>query len=263
MVKFAICVVLSVVISQCFCASPRLYNPRQPRLDGRIVGGYEIEITDAPYTVSLQAVSHACGGSIIGKKWVLTAAHCTDGQNPNYLTVRVGSTTHAANGTIINISRIVQHANFSFYNIDYDFSLLELETDLTFDSTTKPIKLPRQGKEYPDNTPCLVAGWGNTQNALEPRDRLRAAIVPTVNQQTCYDAYNAFGGVTDRMICAGLYPDGGRDACQGDSGGPLVAKGKLIGVVSWGSGCALPNYPGVYSRVASVRHFYIQLDSVT
>lgn len=76
--------------------------------------------------------------------------------------------------------------------------------------------------------------------------------MPIVNQTVCSDAYASFGGITDRMICAGLTA-GGKDACQGDSGGPLVADGKLVGVVSWGYGCARPNYPGVYSRVAAVR----------
>ena len=76
--------------------------------------------------------------------------------------------------------------------------------------------------------------------------------MPTVNQKECNKAYSDFGGVTDRMLCAG-YQQGGKDACQGDSGGPLVADGKLVGVVSWGYGCAQAGYPGVYSRVAVVR----------
>lgn len=71
--------------------------------------------------------------------------------------------------------------------------------------------------------------WFFLKNALESNAYLRAAIVPTVNQQKCNDAYYDFGGITERMICAGLLPDGGKDACQGDSGGPLTANGTLIG----------------------------------
>lgn len=87
---------------------------------------------------------------------------------------------------------------------------------------------------------------------MESRANLRAAVVPKANQQLCNTSYSRYGGVTDRMICAGLQ-QGGKDACQGDSGGPLVNKDTLVGVVSWGYGCAVPNYPGVYSRVSSVR----------
>lgn len=76
--------------------------------------------------------------------------------------------------------------------------------------------------------------------------------MPIVNQESCSRAYASFNGITDRMICAG-YTEGGKDACQGDSGGPLVANGTLVGIVSWGYGCANANYPGVYSRVAAAR----------
>lgn len=70
-----------------------------------------------------------------------------------------------------------------------------------------------------------------------------------MNHKTCSDAYEQFGGVTDRMICAG---DPGKDSCQGDSGGPLVSGGKQVGIVSWGLGCARSGYPGVYTRVANI-----------
>ncbi len=114
------------------------------------------------------------------------------------------------------MARIVQHPEFSFYTIDYDFSLLELESNLKFDNTIEPIQLPEQDQEYPDDTPSIVTGWGNTQAVDESRDRLRAAVVPIVNQEVCSRAYSDFGGVTDRMICAGFLEEGGKDACQGN-----------------------------------------------
>ncbi|XP_055546698.1 trypsin-1-like [Wyeomyia smithii] len=219
----------------------------------RIVGGSQIDIAQAPHQVSLQSRGgHICGGSIIASSWVLTAAHCTDGASVSNLKVRVGSSQHASGGTLIAVSRIVQHTKYNSRTIDYDFSLLQLKKAIKLGNTSKVIKLPEQNESTADGTSCEVTGWGNTQNVNESRQNLRSARVPVVNQQDCNRSYSLYGGVTDRMICAGLQ-EGGKDACQGDSGGPLVANGKLVGVVSWGLGCAQPNYPGVYSRVAAVR----------
>lgn len=104
---------------------------------------------------------------------------------------------------------------------------------------------------------------GYTQNSNESRERLRAAIVPIANQDYCNQQYG--GMITPRMICAG-FKEGGKDSCQGDSGGPLVDKNRenaqLIGVVSWGNECALPNYPGVYSRVTSVRDWIREVSGI-
>lgn len=88
---------------------------------------------------------------------------------------------------------------------------------------------------------------------------MRAARVPIVNQDVCKKQYSNFSyDITDRMICAGL-KKGGKDACQGDSGGPLVefetGVPRLIGVVSWGKGCALPKSSGVYARVTAIREW--------
>lgn len=97
---------------------------------------------------------------------------------------------------------------------------------------------------------------GNTQKRDEPNDRLRAAIVPIANQDYCNKQYR--GKITPRMICAG-YKEGGKDSCQGDSGGPLIDEvdgtPQLVGVVSFGSGCAKPKYPGVYARVTAAREW--------
>ena len=76
--------------------------------------------------------------------------------------------------------------------------------------------------------------------------------VPYVDEQTCEDDYTGYE-ITELMICAG---EKGKDSCQGDSGGPLVAYDAenspvLVGVVSWGIGCAYEGYPGVYARVSA------------
>lgn len=78
-----------------------------------------------------------------------------------------------------------------------------------------PIKLPEQDEKIEDGDMCLVSGWGNTQDTSESRNFLRAAKVPVVNQEECSKAYSAYGGITPRMICAGL-EKGGKDACQGN-----------------------------------------------
>lgn len=137
--------------------------------------------------------------------------------------------------------------------MDYDYSLLKLSKEIEFDETKQAVKLPDAKDDFLDGDTCFVTGWGNTQNSSESREWLRQAEVPIFNQEECSDKYKKFGGITDRMICAG-YIEGGKDACQGDSGGPLVNEsGVLVGVVSWGYGCAKPDYPGVYSRVTYVR----------
>ncbi|XP_058058016.1 trypsin-1-like [Anopheles bellator] len=224
-------------------------------VEGRsaIVGGFAIDISDAPYQVSLQnRGSHNCGGSFLSSKWVLTAAHCTEGASASSLAVRYASSEHAKGGVLAQVARVVMHPKYDGGTIDHDFSLLELKEEVRFDDRAQPVDLPEQDEPVEDGTLCKVSGWGNTQNWNESTERLRAATVPTVNQKECEEAYADFGGITDTMLCAG-YKKGGKDACQGDSGGPLFSDGKLVGVVSWGYGCAQAGYPGVYSRVASVR----------
>ena len=84
---------------------------------------------------------------------------------------------------------------------------------------------------------------------------LRQVDVKIISQNNCRHAYGAV--ITNRMLCAGQWNVGLKDACQGDSGGPLVHKSNInnqnkwrqYGVVSWGKDCALPNYPGVYTNV--------------
>lgn len=151
----------------------------------RIVGGYETNIEEHPWQVSLQyGSSHRCGGSIIGNKWILTAAHCTvfvlfkqfkivfyglkiiiflivySGITSNAFSVRVGSTKHASGGLIVKLKNYVNHPKYSRARLDYDFSLLELENELDFSDKIKAITLPVEDLKVSDGTICEISGWG-------------------------------------------------------------------------------------------------------
>ncbi|KAK5891915.1 hypothetical protein CesoFtcFv8_012344 [Champsocephalus esox] len=102
---------------------------------------------------------------------------------------------------------------------------------------------------------CSVSGWGNTNLGGEVYmpTLLQCLNVPIVDQQVCENAYP--GMISSRMVCAG-YMEGGKDACNGDSGSPLVCEGEVHGLVSWGQGCAEPNYPGVYVKLCEFHSWF-------
>lgn len=186
-----------------------------PPTTGKIVGGLPIAIEAAPHQISLQVRNfHICGGSAISVNFVFTACHCTYGNSAEDLTVRAGSDKYRSGGVVVQVAKIIQHDKFDYFTIDFDFSLLELATPLELSDRIQTIALPEQDEKVEDDTLCFVSGWGNTQNAQESKEKLRAAYVPSVNQEECDKAYQSHGGVTARMICAG-FKKGQVDACQG------------------------------------------------
>ncbi|XP_055596177.1 trypsin-1-like [Uranotaenia lowii] len=219
----------------------------------RIVGGFLVTLDSVPWQVSFLFQNTLCGGSIIGARWILTAGHCFPSSENPQLTVRVGSENYKEGGLEVPVKRSIRHENFNrLLAIDWDFCLLELDRNLTFTDTIRPIELPKQWEPVENDIMCTISGWGRTKNKYDDRTKLRAALVPIMDQRECDQLYAYKGGLTSRMICAG-FREGGVDACKGDSGGPLACENKLVGVVSWGYGCAKAGYPGVYGRVAAVR----------
>ncbi|XP_022921276.2 trypsin-7-like [Onthophagus taurus] len=227
-------------------------NVIQQDIDGRIVGGIPANIEDFPYQISLQyRGQHACGGSIISSKFVVTAAHCTDGAKAESLSVRVGSTSYRDGGKIIQIQKIIQHPSYDNSVIDYDVSILELKDELEFNENVQAIKLAEN--DVGPNHFAVVSGWGTLKENGKLPSELQQVFVPILSNEECRDFYGE-KRITDRMLCAG-YTEGGHDSCQGDSGGPLVYKDTLIGIVSWGIGCARPNYPGVYTSIPKIHQY--------
>jgi trypsin len=123
----------------------------------------------------------------------------------------------------------------------------------TFGTGVQPISLTKQAPAAGGS--AVVSGWGTLSSGSSSLPtQLQAVAVNIVSASECNSAYSSYGGITDNMIC-GAVTGGGKDACQGDSGGPLVSGGNLVGIVSWGVGCAEARYPGVYSNVAALRGF--------
>lgn len=221
-----------------------------------IVGGEPARQGEIPWMVSLQSRSgHFCGGSLIAKNWVLTAAHCVDGQSASSIPeVLVGlySQKQKGNAESFKVAKIIIHPQWNRRALDYDYALIQLSGE----SKVQPVLLNQADFRVNDAVPTMVvtAGWGLTsQSSWLTTDILNKVNVPMVSHQACNQSYG--GRITNQMVCAG-YPEGGKDACQGDSGGPLYyphASGKhvLVGVVSWGEGCARPNKYGVYSKVSA------------
>ncbi|XP_015431215.1 PREDICTED: trypsin-2-like [Dufourea novaeangliae] len=226
---------------------------RPPIPDSQIVGGSAVDIRQHPYQLSLQTTGHICGASIISSKWAVTAAHCV-GSAPSRYSLRAGS-SNKDTGTRYGVKNIIRHPQYNSQTIDYDIALLEIDGEIKFSPTVQPVKLT--SAEPSTNKLVDITGWGALREGGSTSSQLMKVSVPIVARNKCQEHYSRYGTITTRMICAG-YVQGGKDSCQGDSGGPLTSAGVLYGIVSWGLGCAQPNYPGVYTNVASLRSWISQ-----
>ncbi|XP_017754945.1 PREDICTED: trypsin-7-like [Eufriesea mexicana] len=222
--------------------------------ESRIVGGQPASIDDHPYQVSLRFNNrHVCGGAVISEEWIVTAAHCVQSPFVRFFSIKVGTSDLSDdNATVATAAEIIRHERYDRSIADYDIALIRLEKPLVYSSRVRPILLAPVADHYAAGSKAMVTGWGVLRRDGPLSTRLRKVQVPLVSSSQCSRLYLT-RPITRRMICAGYVDDGGKDACQGDSGGPLVQHDRLIGIVSWGFGCARPSYPGVYTRVTVLR----------
>ncbi|XP_042861268.1 chymotrypsinogen B-like [Penaeus japonicus] len=224
----------------------------------RIVGGQEAEVGEYPWMARLEIrsgdLTSYCGGSIVTATHVITAGHCVDEVNTDVI-VTAGKhdiqLDQENNTQVFKAKQILRHPQFSATTSENDIALITLLEPLEWTPYVGPICLPPDA-DFEDRM-AIVTGWGSLAFEGPKPSKLNEVAVVVTDQESCKEAYSqSVFLITNNTICAA---DSGKDACQGDSGGPLVIKENgiwvLIGIVSFGRGCAMEGFPGVYTRVSS------------
>ncbi|KAM8714785.1 hypothetical protein ACLKA7_001189 [Drosophila subpalustris] len=222
---------------------------------GRIVNGEPTTIEAHPYQVSIQTTkgSHFCGGSLINEDTVVTAAHCMQSYKAAEMQVRLGSTERNNGGEVVSVKDFKFHEGYNSQLMINDVAVIKLSSPVRESAKIRAISLA--DKTPASGTPAVVSGWGTTCFLFcsSPNSLLEVEVELLQQKDCASDTYNYGGKILDTMVCAHGADGAKKDACQGDSGGPLVSQGQLVGVVSWGNGCAMSGYPGVYADVPSLK----------
>ncbi|XP_058448679.1 transmembrane protease serine 9-like [Malaya genurostris] len=224
----------------------------------RIVGGTVAAIWDYPYQVALLYRSQQiCGGSIIGRSWVLTAAHCLDFYPADAdVTIRSGSSSRSSGGLVHAIDHYNIHELYDPEEIIFDAATIRVK--LPFIGLSRAI-IPLARAEWVEGKDVVVTGWG--LNAFgQTVDKLLKVALPVVNRNDCNELW--FGMVSADNICAGKKD---HNPCNGDSGGPAVQDGVQHGIVSWGSRYCAAGMPSVYTNLAHplIRKFIVETARVS
>ncbi|XP_061149819.1 atrial natriuretic peptide-converting enzyme isoform X1 [Syngnathus typhle] len=225
----------------------------------RILGGRVARQGAWPWQCSLQSgqSGHVCGCVLIGTKWALTVAHCFEGREKAHLwkvLLGLNNLDHpGVHSQRRGVRAITVHPRYNRAVVDYDISVVELDSEVEETEWVRPVCLPGTNQIPTPDSYCYITGWGHMGNRMP--FKLQEGQVRIISMSQC-QSYFDMKTITARMLCAG-YEAGTVDSCMGDSGGPLVCeelsggRWTLFGLTSWGSVCFSKVLgPGVYSNVS-------------
>ncbi|XP_066976820.1 trypsin-3-like [Macrobrachium rosenbergii] len=253
----------SSIVNATYC-NCRGYRCGTPNPVGRVVGGRVTTRGRYPWLASLYYRGKIyCGATLVNDRFLVSAAHCVKNVNKDKVEVFLGS--HNRSDTA-EISRRVHKVKEWWTPDDYypkgyvnDIGVIELNEPAKINRYIRPVCLPSEDRSYAGEF-GIVLGWGRQSEGGEHSDVVRKIKVPILSNEECKNTKHIPGDIADTMMCAG-YDAGKIDSCGGDSGGPLLhvrsggSQIDIVGVVSWGEGCARAGYPGVYTRIQSFRNF--------
>nr|XP_026483742.1 serine proteinase stubble [Vanessa tameamea]XP_026483743.1 serine proteinase stubble [Vanessa tameamea] len=231
-------------------------------LQKRIIGGREARFAEFPWQAHVRISEFQCGGVLISRWFVATAAHCVSRARPFDIAVWLGAldtTAGAHTAKKLGVAQKILHPLFQFRMTQpdrYDIALLKLSRPITYTSHILPICLPDMDLDLRGKS-GVIAGWGKTDasNGHTGTNLLRSATVPILSTEQCINWHQSkqiLVEIHSEMICAG-HSDGHQDACLGDSGGPLIVMDSgryyLVGITSAGFGCGVDHQPGIYHNV--------------
>ncbi|XP_029472233.1 acrosin-like [Rhinatrema bivittatum] len=249
-----------------FCSRRPLFDEEK---SSHTVGWIDAQPGTWPWLVSIQKPSvneytHLCGGSLLNDEWVVTASHCFKGEESKVYSFRIVAGTNQLSDLglqtqIRKIKHLIMHEEYKPETEKNDIALLEMDQPVVFNDYTQPACFPDRSTDVSGMDLCYTSGWGvMKEESNVPVDILQEEKVEMISVELCNSSYWYGGAIGAYNLCAG-YERGGIDTCQGDSSGPLMCKEKtsslffVIGVTSWGRGCAEAQNPGVYS---STQYFH-------
>ncbi|KAF5286000.1 hypothetical protein FQR65_LT12997 [Abscondita terminalis] len=235
---------MNVIIAfSIFLACVLVVGSKRP--DDRIIGGDNALPGEFPYQVSLREENvHFCGGSIIGRRWILTAAHCVFGTNTASVKVVVGTNKLDSGGKMYSIINYILHENYNSQTAENDVAVIQIKQNITLCSKVKII--PLAATLPPNGVKCVVSGWGDTSYpfSVTPND-LKRVYLYLISLAECKANLTELS-VFNSNLCT--LRQAGYGVCFGDSGSPLKYLTKQIGIVSFGIPCG-KGRPDVYSSV--------------